>query len=87
MVWHYIGVLCKKHNITWLGGWRLFSSRIEKYFTHSVRSLVKYVNTCPNKQADKQTKEHLKYQQHELKQTGHTEEQLACLTNSSWQNL
>ena len=64
-------------------GWRLFSSRIEKYFTRSVRSLVKYVNTCPNKQTEKQTKKQLKHQQHELKQTGHTEEQLACLTNSS----
>ena len=58
--------------------WRLFSSRIEKYFTRSLRSLVKCVNTCPNKQTDKQTKKQLKYQRHELKQTGHTEQQLAC---------
>ena len=35
------------------------------------------VNTHPNKQTNKQ----VKYQQHELKHTVHTEQQLACLTN------
>ena len=32
-----------------------------------------------------QTNKQVKYQQHELKHTGHTEQQLACLTNWNWQ--
>ena len=42
LVWHFIGVYIINRTLHGLLEIRIFSSLVEKYFTHSLRSLVKY---------------------------------------------
>ena len=49
MVWHFIGVYIIKRTLHDRLEKRNFSSRVEKYFTRSLRSLVKYFSTLGEK--------------------------------------
>ena len=49
MVWHFIGVYIINRTLHGRLGIRNFSSRVEKYFTRSLRSLVKYFLTLEEK--------------------------------------
>ena len=49
MVWHFIGVYIINRTLHDRLEIRNFSSRVEKYFTHSLRSLVKYFSTLEEK--------------------------------------
>ena len=47
MVWHFIGVYIINRTLHDRLEIRNFSSRVEKYFTRSLRSLVKYLVNKP----------------------------------------
>ena len=49
MVWHFIGVYIINRTLHDRLEIRNFSSRVEKYFTRSLRSLVKYFSTLEEK--------------------------------------
>ena len=49
MVWHFIGVYIINRTLHDRLEKRNFSSRVEKYFTRSLRSLVKYFSTLEDK--------------------------------------
>ena len=49
MVWHFIGVYIINRTLHDRLEIRNFSSRVEKYFTRSLRSLVKYLSTLEEK--------------------------------------
>ena len=49
MVWHFIGVYIINRTLHGRLEIRNFSSRVEKYFTRSLRSLVKYFLTLEEK--------------------------------------
>ena len=49
MVWHFIGVYIINRILHDRLEIRNFSSRVEKYFTRSLRSLVKYFSTLEEK--------------------------------------
>ena len=49
MVWHFIGVYIRNRTLHDRLEIRNFSSRVEKYFTRSLRSLVKYFSTLEEK--------------------------------------
>ena len=49
MVWHFIGVYIINKTLHDRLEIRNFSSRVEKYFTRSLRSLVKYFSTLEEK--------------------------------------
>ena len=49
MVWHFIGVYIINRTLHDCLEIRNFSSRVEKYFTRSLRSLVKYFSTREEK--------------------------------------
>ena len=49
MVWHFIGVYIINRTLHDRLEIRNFSSRVEKYFTRSLRSLVKYFSTLKEK--------------------------------------
>ena len=49
MIWYFIGVYIKNRTLHGRLEIRNFSSRVEKYFTRSLRSLVKYFSTREEK--------------------------------------
>ena len=49
MVWHFIGIYIINRTLHDRLEIRNFSSRVEKYFTRSLRSLVKYFSTLEEK--------------------------------------
>ena len=49
MVWHFIGVYIINRTLHDRLEIRNFSSRVEKHFTRSLRSLVKYISTLEEK--------------------------------------
>ena len=49
MIWHFIGVYIINRTLHDRLEIRNFSSRVEKYFTRSLRSLVKYFSTLEEK--------------------------------------
>ena len=49
MVWHFIGIYIINRTLHGRLEIRNFSSRVEKYFTRSLRSLVKYFSTVEEK--------------------------------------
>ena len=49
MVWHFIGVYIINRTLHDRLEIQNFSSRVEKYFTRSLRSLVKYFSTLEEK--------------------------------------
>ena len=49
MVWHFIGVYIINRTLHGRAEIRNFSSSVDKYFTRSLRSLVKYFSTLEEK--------------------------------------